>query len=219
MHSDRPAIILVGMGSFAREVVGSFFQDSQTDPPFALLGYAAPDLCEDPSIQQTVQWLGTDQAVHESFAGSLFSVAISDPHSRLRLVQEYVSAGLRPGTLTHDASYVARSSMISAGCVIARDVRLMNSVSLGEWTHVDRGSDIGHDCKLGAFVTVHPRATLSGGVKVGDLSTIGTGAVVLPGVALGQGAVVGAGSVVTRDVPEYMTVVGNPARPFDGHRT
>ena len=41
---------------------------------------------------------------------------------------------------------------------------------------------------------------------------IGAGAVVLPGRHIGAGAVVGAGSVVIHDVPEGLTVAGNPAR-------
>lgn len=41
---------------------------------------------------------------------------------------------------------------------------------------------------------------------------IGAGAILLPGVCIGENAVVGAGTVVTRDVPDHMVAVGNPAR-------
>jgi UDP-2-acetamido-3-amino-2,3-dideoxy-glucuronate N-acetyltransferase len=43
-------------------------------------------------------------------------------------------------------------------------------------------------------------------------AAVGTGAIVLPGVTIGSGAMVGAGAVVTEDVPDGVTVVGNPAR-------
>ena len=43
-------------------------------------------------------------------------------------------------------------------------------------------------------------------------AAVGTGAIVLPGVVIGAGAMVGAGAVVTADVPDGVTVVGNPAR-------
>lgn len=43
-------------------------------------------------------------------------------------------------------------------------------------------------------------------------ATIGPGAVVLPGITIGERAMVGAGAVVTKDVPDGMLVVGNPAR-------
>lgn len=41
---------------------------------------------------------------------------------------------------------------------------------------------------------------------------IGINSTLLPGVVIGRGAMVGAGSVVTRDVPDGVTVYGNPAR-------
>jgi acetyltransferase-like isoleucine patch superfamily enzyme len=43
-------------------------------------------------------------------------------------------------------------------------------------------------------------------------ASIGAGAVILPGITIGQGARIGAGAVVTKSVPDFITVVGNPAR-------
>jgi phosphonate metabolism protein (transferase hexapeptide repeat family) len=50
-------------------------------------------------------------------------------------------------------------------------------------------------------------------VEIGHDVWIGHGAVILPGRRVGIGAIVGAGAIVTKDVPPYMVVVGNPARP------
>jgi acetyltransferase-like isoleucine patch superfamily enzyme len=43
-------------------------------------------------------------------------------------------------------------------------------------------------------------------------AALGTGSVILPGLTIGVEAIVGAGAVVTRDVPDGVTVAGNPAR-------
>jgi acetyltransferase-like isoleucine patch superfamily enzyme len=50
-------------------------------------------------------------------------------------------------------------------------------------------------------------------------AAIGSGAIVLPGVVIGAGAMVGAGAVVTEDIPDGVTVVGNPARVLSKQST
>ncbi len=69
-----------------------------------------------------------------------------------------------------------------------------------------------------------PRATTRDGSRKTDAdwtlertlvkrgAALGTGSVILPGLTIGVEAIVGAGAVVTRDVPDGVTVVGNPAR-------
>jgi acetyltransferase-like isoleucine patch superfamily enzyme len=49
-------------------------------------------------------------------------------------------------------------------------------------------------------------------VRICAGADVGVNSIVLPGVTVGRGAIVGAGAVVTKDVPDYATVVGVPAR-------
>ena len=86
------------------------------------------------------------------------------------------------------------------------------------------GIEVGDGCPIGPSVQIlaadHPRDPalrrqgLESGkpVRIGRNVWIGSGAIILPGVTVGDDAIIGAGSVVTGDVPEGVTVVGNPAR-------
>ncbi|HVL50368.1 MAG TPA: sugar O-acetyltransferase [Actinomycetota bacterium] len=83
---------------------------------------------------------------------------------------------------------------------------------------------IGDDVQIGPNVQLltptHPvepdprRAKLEAAspIVIGDNVWLGGGAIVLPGISIGSNSVVGAGAVVTRDLPENVVAVGNPAR-------
>lgn len=49
-------------------------------------------------------------------------------------------------------------------------------------------------------------------ITLGDNVWLGGGVIVCPGVTIGENTVVGAGAVVTRDLPDNVVAVGNPAR-------
>jgi maltose O-acetyltransferase len=49
-------------------------------------------------------------------------------------------------------------------------------------------------------------------ITIGDNVWLGGGVIVCPGVTIGRDTVVGAGAVVTRDLPQGVLAVGNPAR-------
>ncbi|WP_436665917.1 sugar O-acetyltransferase [Lactiplantibacillus plantarum] len=48
-------------------------------------------------------------------------------------------------------------------------------------------------------------------VHIGRNCWFGAGAIVLPGITIGDNVVVGAGSIVTKDLPDNVVAVGNPA--------
>lgn len=64
---------------------------------------------------------------------------------------------------------------------------------------------------------IHPDSRNSGyeygiPIKIGNSVWMGANVVVNPGVNIGNNVVIGSGSVVTKDIPDNVIVVGNPAR-------
>jgi maltose O-acetyltransferase len=84
--------------------------------------------------------------------------------------------------------------------------------------------EIGDDVQVGPYVQLltatHPveaeprRAKWESAepISIGDNVWLGGGVIVCPGVTIGAHTVVGAGAVVTRDLPDGVLAVGNPAR-------
>ena len=105
-----------------------------------------------------------------------------------------------------------------------------NQVWIGPQSYFDARDLVIEDCVgwgpgakvLGSEHTGAPndRPVIQSDLKIAPVricagADVGVNAIILPGVTVGRGAIVGAGSVLTRDVSDYATVVGVPAREID----
>lgn len=130
------------------------------------------------------------------------------------------------GTRVWQFSVILQGAAIGAECNICSHCLIENDVVIGDRVTVKSGVQLWNGLRVGNDVFIGPNATFtndrhprSGNRDFEMLTTIledgcsiGAGAVILPGVRIGRAAIVGAGAVVTTDVPERVTVVGNPAR-------
>lgn len=147
-----------------------------------------------------------------------FTVAISDPRSRARVFAAAEVAGAGAVTLQADSCEIMDAVEIGRGAVLCSHSYVGSNVRAGIGLHLNYFSQIAHDCIVGDFVTLAPRATCNGAVVIEDGAYLGSGCVIrqtrcgdLP-LVVGAGAVVGMGAIVTKSVPAGATVVGNPAR-------
>lgn len=128
------------------------------------------------------------------------------------------------GCTIGDASQIGPFVEIQRGVTVGKCCKIQSHSFLCEGVTIEDGVFIGH----GVMFTndKNPRAVnADGSLKTADDwmcektlvkrgAAIGSNATILPGVTIGENAVVGAGAVVTKDVPDGVTVVGNPARPL-----
>ena len=101
---------------------------------------------------------------------------------------------------------------LGTGNYIQEGVILQANVQIGNNSSIHMGSLISHEDKIGNSVFIAHGCSISGSVTIGDGTFIGTHATIIPRLNIGNWATIGAGAVVLKDVPDYATVVGNPAK-------
>jgi acetyltransferase EpsM len=116
------------------------------------------------------------------------------------------------GTAIHSAAFVSPRATIGEGTVIMAGATINADTKVGKHCIINTSASIDHDCVLGDYVHISPNATLSGDVQVGEGTHIGSGASTIQGIRIGKWCNIGAGAVIIRDIPDYATAVGNPAK-------
>jgi len=116
------------------------------------------------------------------------------------------------GKAVHAATCISNRVTIGEGTVIMAGATVNADSRIGRHCIVNTNASIDHDCVLDDFAHVSPNATLSGDVHIGEGTHIGSGASVIQGIKIGKWCTIGAGTVIIRDIPDYVTAVGNPAR-------
>ncbi len=116
------------------------------------------------------------------------------------------------GTAIHADAYLSKRAIVGEGTVIMAGVRVNPDVKIGKHCIINTSASIDHDCELEDYVHISPNATLSGNVTVGEGTHIGSGAAVIQGIKIGKWCTIGAGAAVIRDIPDFATAVGCPAK-------
>lgn len=116
------------------------------------------------------------------------------------------------GKAIASSAVISSNSFVDIGSVIMQGVVIQASVNIGKHVIVNTSASIDHDCIIQDYVHISPKACLCGNVQVGKGTHIGAGATIIPNIRIGEWCKIGAGAVVIKDIPDFATAVGNPAR-------
>lgn len=200
-------LIIWGASGHARVVADTALAMGRFD----LVGLVDDDPAKVGASLMGMPVLGSLEMVPRWKNAQLF-LAIGDNAARLRKADSLASIALTFATLIHPQAVLARDVNVGVGTLVAAGAVVQPGTQLGRHVIINTLAGVDHDCVLADGVHIAPGAHLAGNVRVGRRTMIGLGAAIREGITLGQDARIGAGAVVIRDVPDQITVVGNPAR-------
>jgi len=78
--------------------------------------------------------------------------------------------------------------------------------------YIMHGCHIAHDNALNDNIIIAPLCSLGGMVSIGTGANLGQGVIIHPRLRVGRGAMVGMNATVTKNIPDFETWAGTPAK-------
>lgn len=206
-------IVIIGAGGFGREVAWLIEDINEEKKQWNLLGF----------IDDNVENHGKDLNGYRVLGGFdylknkeeiYYVCAIGNSKTRKAITETKCSKyDIEPAILIHPSVIMSRrNNNIGEGSIICAGNIITVNTSLGKHSIINLDSTVGHDIIMNDYVTVYPSVNISGNCNIGECVEIGTGTQIIQGKNIGQGSIIGAGSVVVKDIDEFVTAVGVPAK-------
>lgn len=205
-------ICIVGTGGFAREIL---FLIDELGLYENVKAFIEPDEIFEAKFKDAVI-MGKKVLPFSDMKPSedQVTIAIADPALReltttqLPQSTEYIS-------LVHPTAQVSRWAEIGRGAIITAGCIVTTNITIGEHTHLNLLTTIGHDCEINDYFTTAPSTNISGNCNFGARVYFGTGAATRQGVKICNDVVIGMGSMVVKSINEPGTYIGIPAKKLN----
>ena len=208
MNLERKDIVIYGAGGLGREILCLIIKKLDEWNPIGFVDDGVPE----GKIIKGIPVLPKSFLYQNHQNKLAVAIGIADPTMKMNIFTElkkitdiYFPALIAPTAIVDESAELEEGCIISNFCLISIDVKL------GQCVFLNTGSFIGHDASLGSFVTLMPTTSISGGVVINEKVLVGAQSFVLQGKSIGKNSVISAGSKVFSNVPDNVTVFGNPA--------
>ena len=145
-------------------------------------------------------------------AEARFVVSIGEPKFRREAFDRMTRAGYRGAVLVHSSARISPDAEVGEGSAVCHDVHIGSLARIGQNCYLSRGATVGHDAVVGDHTRLGVNVFVGGHTMIGENAFIGAGALLRDRIHIGSGSVVALGAAVFQDVPDSVTVIGNPAR-------
>ena len=139
-------------------------------------------------------------------------VAVADPKEREKIVKNLPENTIYFTFIHPTALTMAQDIKIGNGSFIGAYSILTTNITLGNHVILNRGVQIGHDCKIGDYFSAMPGAIVSGNVNISSNVYMGNNSSVREKIYIGSNVTIGANSTVVKNIVTGGIYVGVPAK-------
>lgn len=201
----------MGAGGFGRELYSWLLDLAEANKGWEICGFLDdnPKALEGFSFPLSV--VGSI-AEHEPDEQNLYVCGIASLKYKRQVCEALAAKGACFMSIIHPTVIVGRNVTLGDGVVLCPRVTLTCDIEVGAMAMLNCHTTVGHDARIGDYATINSNCDLTGHTAIAEGAWLGSGARIIPGKKVGKDSVVGAGSVVISNVPDGVTVFGNPAR-------
>lgn len=213
MNTANKDIVIIGTGGFAKEVLWLIEENNKLSNEWNIIGFIDKSYGFESNSIHGYNIIGNDEWLLKYKKPINVVCGIGNSSIRKQIVKRLESNNniIFPNIISKDV-LISNSVTRGRGCIICAGSILTVDIHLGDFVTINLDCTVGHDAVLKDYVTLYPSVNISGNVVVKAKTEIGTGTQIIQGLTIGEETIIGAGAVVIRDVPDYCTAVGNPAK-------
>lgn len=139
-------------------------------------------------------------------------IAVGEPYIRNVIREKISKAGFSLATLIHPTVTIDYSTKLGLGIIICANCYVSCDVIIGDNVLIQPSACIGHDNIIGNNAVISSFVCIAGGCVIGEETYIGLNVPIKENIKIGSQTIIGMGSVVSRDIPNQVIALGNPAR-------
>jgi sugar O-acyltransferase (sialic acid O-acetyltransferase NeuD family) len=139
-------------------------------------------------------------------------IAIGNPNLREQIYKK-LPKNTKYFTVIHKSVQILDSNVeIGEGSIICPNTILTTNIKIGNHTHLNLDTTIGHDTITGDFFTTAPGVKISGNCIIGDRVYFGTNSSVREKITICDDVTIGLNGGVVKNINEPGTYVGVPVK-------
>jgi sugar O-acyltransferase (sialic acid O-acetyltransferase NeuD family) len=211
-------IVICGAGGFGREVAWLIENINKVKIEWNLMGFIDNTPGLKGQIINGYPVLG-DESWFSGIGDIIYTVcAVGSSKGKKSWIERLSkNANIKFATLIDPNVIISNIVSIGEGTIICAGTIITINIRIGSHVIINLDCTVGHDAVIDDYITINPSVNVSGNVHINSLVEVGTGTNIIQGVTIGRNTIIGAGSVVTKDIPDFCTAVGVPAKPIKFH--